>query len=114
MRSTLDSGKTLPDDLPDVAVRGQLDKILGSVIFANSGRLSRFLRFVVEESLAGRGDEIKEYRIGVEVFDCTTAYDPRIDPVVRVEASRVRSKLREYYADQGASDTVLIEVPKGR
>ncbi len=96
-----------------MAVRAQLDKILSSTIFVNSGRLRRFLRFVVEESLADRGDQIKEYRIGVEVFDRDAAYDPHIDPVVRVEASRVRSKLREYYADQGASDTDLIEVPKG-
>ena len=95
------------------AARTQLEKILSSPVLANSERLRRFLRFTVEEALSGRGAQIKEYRIGIEVFDREAAYDPRIDPIVRVEASRLRNKLREYYQTQGAADEVVIELPKG-
>jgi serine/threonine-protein kinase len=75
--------------------------------------LSRFLRFVVERSVEGRPSEIKEYVIGVEVFDRGTSFDPRLDTVVRVEARRLRSKLREYYETEGRPDAVRIDVPKG-
>jgi len=91
----------------------QLEKILASEPFAHSGRISRFLRFVVEHTLAGRGGELKEYLIGVEVFDKAASYDPRIDPIVRVEARRLRAKLKRYYETAGRDDGVRIEFPKG-
>ena len=75
--------------------------------------MCRFLRFVVDRELAGRGRELKEYTLGTEVFDRDPAYDPRIDPIVRVEARRLRSKLREYYSGSGATDAIVIELPKG-
>jgi hypothetical protein len=75
--------------------------------------LRRFLHFTVEQELKGEGDKLKEYQIGVEVFDRKESYDPRIDPIVRVEASRLRSKLKEYYSNEGREDPVLIEFPKG-
>ena len=102
-----------PGGILPPAVRAQLEKILFSSVFANSERLRRFLRFAVEEALQGKGDQIKEYRIGTEVFDRNASYDPRIDPIVRVEASRLRGKLREYYQTDGAADPVIIELPKG-
>jgi Tol biopolymer transport system component len=71
------------------------------------------LRFTVESVLAGRGDQIKEYLLGVEVFDREVSYNPQIDPIVRVEAGRVRSKLKEYYEKEGRQDPVVIEFPKG-
>jgi TolB-like protein len=94
-------------------VRGQLDRLLASSVFANAGRMSRFLKFVVEQTLAGDGERLKEYVIGVEVFDRDAGYDPRIDAIVRVEAARLRSKLAEYYAGEGRSDAVVLSLPKG-
>ncbi len=95
------------------AVRVQLDRILASPGFANADRLSRFLRFVVERTLDGEGDQLKEYRLGTEVFDRPTDYDPRLDSIVRVEARRLRSKLAEYFEGPGRADPVLIRVEKG-
>jgi TolB-like protein len=95
------------------AVRAQLDRILVSPGFANADRLSRFLRFVVERTLDGEGDSLKEYRIGTEVFDRSPDYDPRLDSIVRVEARRLRAKLTEYYDGPGRSDPTLIRVDKG-
>jgi TolB-like protein len=95
------------------AVRAQLERILGSPGFANADRLSRFLRFVVERTLDGEGDQLKEYRLGTDVFDRPADYDPRLDSIVRVEARRLRSKLAEYYEGAGAADPILIRVDKG-
>ena len=80
-------------------VRAELDRILRSPGFAHSERMARFLRCVVERAVAGRGEEVKEYLLGVEVFDRKSDYDPRVDPIVRVEARRLRAKLEEFYAE---------------
>ena len=94
-------------------VRNQLDKILASQTFRRSQRLNRFLRFVVGHVLAGKSAEIKEYAIGRDVFDRGDSYDPAADSIVRVEARRLRSKLREYYDKFGSTDPVLIGVYPG-
>lgn len=94
-------------------VRGQLDRVLASETFAGSARLSRFLRYVVERTLAGEGDRLKEYAVGVDVFDRDDGYDPRLDSLVRVEAGRLRTKLSEYYGAAGAADPVIIRMPRG-
>lgn len=107
-----------PDDVNGVAepspdeIRAQLDAILKSKIFVRSERLCRFLRLIVERVLAGEADQIKEYLIGREVFDRDQRYDPRIDSIVRVEARRMRGKLRQYY-EEGPADRVVIEVNQG-
>ncbi len=75
--------------------------------------MTRFLRFAVERTLEGRGDELKEYLVGVEVFDRKDSYDPRVDPIVRVEARRLRSKLKAYYETDGAGDAIVIEFASG-
>jgi TolB-like protein len=104
----------MPASPPDAdAVRAQLERILASPGFANAGRLSRFLRFVVERTLDGEGDQLKEYRLGTEVFDRSSDYDPRLDSIVRVEARRLRSKLAEYYEGRGRADPIAIRVDKG-
>jgi serine/threonine-protein kinase len=87
----------------------QLEKILAHGLFARSERMGRFLRVAVERALDGRADELKEYLIGVEVFDRKQSYDPRVDPIVRVEARRLRSKLKAYYDGEGRSDPIVIE-----
>ena len=95
------------------AVRRQLEKILAADGFARSARMSRFLRFTVERALEGRAGELKEYLLGVEVFDRKESYDSRVDPIVRVEARRLRAKLREYYESAGRNDPLIIEFPTG-
>jgi TolB-like protein len=104
----------MPASPPDAdAVRAQLERILASPGFANADRLSRFLRFVVERTLDGEGDQLKEYRLGTEVFDRPADYDPRLDSIVRVEARRLRAKLAEYYDGTGRKDPTVIRVDKG-
>ena len=94
-------------------VRAHLDKISGSTLFAESDRLRRFLRFTVESKLQNQQDRVKEYILGREVFDRTDGYDPRLDPIVRVEARRLRSKLAEYYNGPGRDEAIRLEYPKG-
>jgi serine/threonine-protein kinase len=92
-------------------ISAQLSKILSSPQFVQAAALSRFLRFVVEASQAGQ--TVKEYPIGVEVFNRGKDFDPRIDTIVRVQAAKLRSKLLEYYSSVGAEDPIVISLPKG-
>ena len=94
-------------------VRAQLERILASAPFAGAERARRFLRFVVEGALEGRDGEIKEFVIGVEALGRNTSFDPKSDPIVRVEAGRLRERLRSYYEGEGEADSVLISLPKG-
>ena len=94
-------------------VRAALDRVLAGPSFVHAGRLSRMLRFVVERTLDGQGDQLKEYLLGVEVFDRPPEYDPRLDSIVRVEARRLRAKLAEYYDAEGAGDVLRIRLAKG-
>lgn len=102
-----------PHDAEPAAIHAALERVLGGRTFAGADRLSRFLRFIVERTLAGHGDELKEYLLGVEVFDRTDAFDPRLDTIVRVEARRLRARLADYYRDEGAADEIVIDLPKG-
>jgi TolB-like protein/Tfp pilus assembly protein PilF len=95
------------------ATREQIQKIASSEMFENSTRMQRFLCFVAECVLTGRGKDLKEYLIGVEVFDRPASFDPRQDPIVRVEARRLRSKLDDYYNGPGRADELLVEFSKG-
>jgi hypothetical protein len=97
----------------DAAVRAQLGKILSSPVFVNSPRMSRFLRFVVETTLDGNGERIKEYVIAIEVFEKADDYDPQADSTVRTEASKLRSRLTRYYETEGRDDLIAITIPKG-
>ena len=94
-------------------IQEQLTRILASQEFTSSGRLKSFLTFVVERTLCGRADEIKESVIALEVYGRSGDYNPKTDATVRVEASRLRAKLRSYYLGQGKSDSVLISIPTG-
>src|SRR5262245_47418808 len=98
---------------PRDEVERQLHRVLESEAFANADRARRFLRYVVARTLAGEGDRLKEFVIGVDVFDRDDQYDPRIDSIVRVEAGRLRNKLDQYYRSAGDDDRVLIRVPRG-
>src|SRR5436853_7783832 len=92
-------------------VTAPLEKILSSQAFGNGTQTSRMLRFLVERTLENREGEIKESVLGVEVFG-RPSFDPRTDPIVRVEASRLRQKLTSYYQSEGKQDAVRIVLPK--
>ena len=94
-------------------VRNALASILDSDIFRTSPQLAAFLRFVVEAALDGTGERIKGYTIGVEVLRRSADFDPLTDPIVRVEATRLRRAIERYYAGPGAGDPVLIELARG-
>jgi len=90
--------KTAPDTVkvPDSEVLLQLERILANSAFVRSRRLSRFLRFSVEQTLLGHAEELKEYLIGTEVFERAATFDPRIDTIVRTQAHRLRTMLAHY------------------
>jgi TolB-like protein/Flp pilus assembly protein TadD len=102
-----------PAKLPDKAVRQQLSRVLSSKTFSQVERLKRFVSFIVAETVGGRGGELKEYVIGVQVFGKEPSFDPRTDPIVRVQARRLRTRLARYYRDEGNSDELIIDLPKG-
>lgn len=95
------------------AMRAQVRRISESAAFKHSERRQNFLRYIVEEALAGRADRLKGYVIATEVFGRPASFDPQIDPIVRIEAGRLRDKLHEYYATEGRADTIVIDLPKG-
>lgn len=95
------------------AINGQLRRILASEDFQASARLKRLLEFLVLETLEGRGDDLKAYTIALGVFGRDPSFDPQVDPTVRVEAGKLRSKLERYYYINN-DDPIRIDVPKGR
>jgi len=111
--ATLLSGTSDPPVPSADAVEAQLSRILASKIFARSRDLCRFLRFVVEQTLCNRSVRLKEYLIGVTVFERGESFNPSTDPIVRVQARRVRSKLELFYQTEGRNDPVTIELPCG-
>jgi TolB-like protein/Flp pilus assembly protein TadD len=101
------------DELPEKSIRQQLDRVLASPTFQPVDRLKRFLSFIVNEALEGRRKDLKEYVIGVQVFGKEASFDPRTDPIVRVQARRLRTRLVRYYREEGANDDIVIDLPKG-
>ncbi len=99
--------------VPADEIRTELDRVMASTGLQHSPQLQRLLRFLVSETLAGHGDRLKEYVIGVEVFGRPASYDPRLDSLVRVEVRRLRGALDLYYAGPGQRDPVVIELNKG-
>ena len=106
---------TPADDVPETAVREQLARIVNSAGFVSSARLSRFLTHIVDRTIAGDTDGLKEFSVAMEVFDRSSEYDPNIDAIVRVQARRLRAKLKAYYEEgPGTNDPVLIALRPGR
>jgi hypothetical protein len=98
------SGRTISEEV----IREELSRILESSIFVQSDRLGRFLRYTVETTLAGDAETLKEYLIGTEVYQRKPPYHPSVDSIVRSEARRLRSKLKDYYDSEGRNDSVFI------
>lgn len=111
LESPADSAR---EPVPAAAVREQLTRVVNSAAFVSSARLCRFLTHIVNRTIDGDRDNLKEFSIAVEVFDRAADYDPNIDAIVRVEARRLRSKLKAYYEEgPGRSDPVLIGLRPG-
>jgi len=96
-----------------MSITEQLERILNTPPLVSSPSLSRFLRYIVEETTAGRSGAIKEYTLGLNVFDRGDEFNPRLDPIVRVQARNLRARLARYYETQGTEDPIRIELPKG-
>jgi adenylate cyclase len=101
-----------PEGVCTDLIQVQLERILASRAFDASRRNRAFLRFIVEETLAGRGDRIKAYTIATSVLGRDEAFDPQADPIVRIEASRLRRSLERYYLMAGQEDPIRIDIPK--
>ena len=95
------------------AIRDQLERILQSAEFRASDKQRKFLSFVVDETLEGRASQLKGYTVAVAVYGRSESFDPQVDPIVRVEAGRLRRALAHYYLTGGKNDPVRIEIPKG-
>ncbi len=95
-------------------ISAQMEKIVGRPDFQRARRLREFLRFVVNERLDGRADNLKAYTIGLEVFDRPDNFDPITDTIVRVNAGKLRHALERYYLGPGRRDKILISIPKGQ
>src|SRR3954452_4009568 len=96
-----------------VEVRAQVQHMIASEVFAKSPQLSAFLLFIVEALVRGKSERLKGYTIGVEVLRRDSKFDPQIDPIVRVEATRLRRALERYYAGPGSEDGIVIDLPRG-
>jgi len=107
------AGKSAAASLSERAIRDEIERIVSSATFRQSDRLKHFITFVSSEALQGRADGLKEYAIGVHVFGRETAFDPRTDPVVRVQARRLRARLEKYYREEGQHDEIVVDLPKG-
>jgi hypothetical protein len=102
------SGPISEGEIAQETIREELSRILESSIFVQSDRLGRFLRYTVDATLAGDAETLKEYLIGTEVYDRKPPYHPSVDSIVRSEARRLRSKLKEYYESVGRNDSIFI------
>lgn len=109
----MQGGEPPATSVPAENVRAELARILSSESFISSPRLCRFLRFIVERALSNEVDRLKEFVVALEVFDRDEKYDPNIDSIVRVEARRLRKKLKTYYDGPGKADPVLIGLRPG-
>src|SRR6187399_1157849 len=94
-------------------IRDQVNRVLSSAQLSNSNILSGLLHFIVNETLAGRSNELKEYNIGIQALKREANFNPQLDSIVRIHAGRLRRALNEYYHEEGVKDPITIQVPKG-
>src|SRR6185436_398135 len=107
------SQRDAPPAVAPESVRDALEKVLSSEAFQGSERSRTLLRFVVERTLNGQAENLKEYTLGTEALGRSSAFDPRTDTVVRSEVSRLRTRLDKYYTSQGQANGVVIALSKG-
>jgi hypothetical protein len=104
---------TPSSELEKEAVQQQLERLLASPLFHSSKRYAQFLRFVVGRTFEGRGHDLKERILGIEVFDRPPDYDTNIDPIVRVTAAEIRKRLEQYYQDPKHGQEIRLFLPSG-
>jgi hypothetical protein len=102
-----------PQPINPEHVNRELERILRSQAFRNAPLLQRFLAYVIQKALEGRAEDIKEYSIATEVLNRSSDFDPKTSPLVRVEARRLRERLSQYYASEGAGDAIVFDIPRG-
>jgi hypothetical protein len=102
-----------PIDIPEEEVRSHVRRIVASGGFVAAGSIRRLLEFTVEKTLSGHSGEIKEFALGVDVFGRKASFDPQSDSIVRVQARKLRERLRVYYESDGVHDPIRIEYRKG-
>lgn len=95
-------------------IRAELERVGRSSVFANAGRMFPLLQYLVQAELEGSASRLNQHRIAIDVMGRDQDFDPSTDSIVRVDMGRLRSKLREYYATEGAADDLVIGLPKGR
>src|SRR3954454_8444338 len=108
-KTTVDAGEVYPEDL----IHTQVQKIFLCTVFSVSDILRRFLSYIIEETVAGRSNTIKEYTIAVNVLNKPVSFKPQHDAIVRIHAGRLRRALNYYYKESGQPDEIEISVPKG-
>src|ERR1700722_11256444 len=94
-------------------INRQLGRLLGNPHFSHSKRFPSFLRFLVEEEVEGRGDQLKERSLGIEVFGRDAGYDTPSDPIVRVTAAEIRKRIAQYYQESANPNELRISLPAG-
>ena len=94
--------------------RAALQAVLQSALFVRSPTLAHLLSYLCEKTLAGEGDQIKEYSIAVDVFARPDSFDQDVDSIVRVEANRLRKRLADFYKSEGAAQAMRISIPIGQ
>jgi TolB-like protein/lipopolysaccharide biosynthesis regulator YciM len=94
-------------------IQAELSRMFVSEAFTNADRMKRFLQYIVDQSFHEKDEDLSEYWIGLRVYDRDESFDPRLDSIVRVDAARLRSKLREFYDSEGRGSPIRIEIPKG-
>ena len=99
--------------IPFFEKREELARVLGSRLFSNSPKKTRFLEFVCEQTFAGNGEKLNEYQIGVEVYERGVDFNPQRDPIVRVQAHEIRRLLKKYYEEDGKTSPIRMDLPAG-
>lgn len=99
------------DEARESGIRAQVERLAVSPTFASAPRRVRLLRYLVERTLAGAGDQVNEYSIGVDVLEKMASFDPRSDSMVRTDVMRLRQRLRQYYVEEGRADPLVLDLP---
>jgi hypothetical protein len=102
-----------PGPAPLTLCHDQVERIVTSKTFQNAPTLQQLFRFLAKRAVEAHSEEIKEYTIGVEALGRKQDFDPKTDPIVRVQVYRLRQKLKEYYQLEGSQDSILVDIPKG-
>jgi hypothetical protein len=120
MATTVSGSPRFPETTPavrseaqEIAIRGQLDRLLSNPFFSHSRRIPAFLQYIVEMTLKGRTDLLKERTIGIEIFGKTPDYDTAVDPIVRVTAGELRKRIAQYYQEPGHQAELRLSLPTG-